>query len=238
MARMPRFFVEGVPMHVVQRGNDRRALFLDDRDFVRFSGLLEHAARKYGAAIHAYVFMTNHIHLLATPATPASLPRAMQWAFSRYVAHFNARYGRIGALLESRYRAAVVDDDRYLFACMRYIELNPVRAGMSPGPADYQWSSFHANGAGVDDPLLTPHPAYRALGGDPQTRRSNYVGLFRDAVPNAAIDLIRDATRYGWAIGGSRFRSLVATTGRRAGRLPLGRPAGPAAATRTSRSRV
>lgn len=238
MPRMPRFFVEGVPMHVVQRGNDRRALFLDDQDFVRFANLLEHAARKYGAAVHAYVFMTNHVHLLATPATPASVPRAMQWAYSRYVAHFNVRYGRNGALLESRYRAAVVDDDRYLFACMRYIELNPVRAGMSSGPADYRWSSFHSNAAGADDSLLTQHPAYRALGGDPHQRRASYLELFRDAVPHPAIDLIRDATRYGWAIGGSRFRSLVTTAGRRAERLPLGRPARPASATRTSRSRV
>lgn len=224
MPRMPRFFAQGVPLHVVQRGNDRRPIFLEPADYAHFLACLLSAARKHGAAIHGYVLMTNHVHLLMTPTTPASVPKAMQSTFSRYVTYFNARNERTGTLLESRYRAAIVDDEHYLLTCMRYIELNPVRAGMATHPGEYRWSSFCANAFGAPDDLLTPHPAFRALGVSRAEHRTAYVDLFRGAISDVDIDLIRDATQHAWAIGGKEFRERTRLSGRRAERLSLGRP--------------
>jgi len=226
MPRMPRFFAEGVPQHVVQRGNDRRPIFLELEDYAHFLACLLSAVRKHGAAIHGYVLMTNHVHLLMTPTTATTIPKAMQSTFSRYVTYFNARNQRTGTLLESRYRAAIVDDEHYLVACMRYIELNPVRAGLVTHPAEYRWSSFRANAFGAPDDLLTPHPAFRALGVSRDDRGTAYVDLFRGAMPDADLDLIRDATQHAWAIGGKGFRERTSSWGRRAERLPLGRPRG------------
>lgn len=224
MPRMPRFFIDGVPQHVIQRGNDRRAIFLEREDYLHFVAFLLSAARRHEAVIHAYVLMTNHVHLLMTPTTPTSVPKTMQSTFSRFVTYFNTRHGRTGTLLESRYKAAIVDDENYLFACMRYIELNPVRAGLVPHPAEYRWSSFRANAFGTPDDLVTPHPAFRALGVSRDDRGTASAGLFRGAMPDADPDVIRDATQHAWAIGGKGFRERASSSGRRAERLPSGRP--------------
>lgn len=224
MPRMPRYFVEGVPQHVVQRGNDRRPIFLEQDDYSHFLACLLSAARKHGAAIHAYVLMTNHVHLLMTPTTPASVPKTMQSTFSRYVTYFNARNERTGTLLESRYRATIVEEEHYLVTCMRYIELNPVRAGMVNHPAEYRWSSFRANAFGAPDDLLTPHPAFRTLGVSRDDCGTAYVEHFRGAIPVADLDRIRDATQHAWAIGGKRFLERTGSSGRRPERLPSGRP--------------
>jgi putative transposase len=167
--------------------------------------------------------MTNHVHLLATPSTPESLPKTMQWTFGRYVAYFNGRCGRTGTLLQGRYRATVVDDEHYLLTCMRYIELNPVRAGIASGPGEYAWSSFHANATGESDDLLTPHAVFRSLGGTRAERAATYLALFREVLAEADLDLIRDATHHGWAIGRSTFAERIAAASRRAHRLSSGR---------------
>jgi putative transposase len=232
MARLPRFFVPDTPQHVIQRGNDRQPIFRTSADHAFFLGCLEFAARRHGVAIHAYVLMTNHVHLLATPETGTSLPRAMQSLGRVYVQYFNSMHSRSGTLWEGRYKATIVESDRYLLACMRYIELNPVRAGLVEHPERYPWSSHRANAFGVFDPLVRAHPLYRTLGATPANRRAAYLALFGQAVANGETHAIRDATQNAWALGGAEFRRDLERLGRRAERAPLGRPIKSGTATR------
>jgi putative transposase len=224
MSRLPRFFLPGVPLHVVQRGNDRRSIFLESDDYAFCRDCFWHAARKCGVAIHAYVLMTNHLHVLATPACATSLPRMMQSVGRVYVQYFNSKCARTGTLWEGRYKAAIVDDEHYLLTCMRYIELNPVRAGMVSNPGEYPWSSFRANGLGDADPIVTHHPAFAQLGSTPGDRRVAYRELFRSAIPEDEVCAIRDATQNAWALGSAAFRSKASALSRRSERLPRGRP--------------
>ena len=159
MPRLPRFFVPCTPLHVIQRGNDRAPIFGGVADLAFFRGCLAHAARRHAVAIHAYVLMTNHVHLLVTPTFAMSVPKMMQSIGRIYVQYFNSVYRRTGTLWEGRYKAAIVDDERYLLTCMRYIELNPVRAHMAASPGDFGWSSFRANACGAPDDLVVPHTA-------------------------------------------------------------------------------
>jgi putative transposase len=168
--------------------------------------------------------MTNHVHLLATPETATSLPRAVQSVGRVYVQYFNSMQGRSGTLWEGRYKAAIVDSDRYLLACMRYIELNPVRAGLVEHPERFPWSSHRTNAFGVSDPLVNPHSLYRALGTTPATRRAAYLALFGQPVADDETFAIRDATQNAWALGSTEFRRNVERLGRRAERASLGRP--------------
>jgi putative transposase len=168
--------------------------------------------------------MPNHFHLLATPSHAATLPRLMQSLGRVYVQYFNRTYRRTGTLWEGRYRCTVVDDEHYLFACMRYIELNPVRANIAPRPESYPWSSHLANAAGVDDDMTRPHPLFLALGSSSTNRQAAYRKLFLDVIPDDHLRAIRDATQNAWALGDRTFAGKVAATGRRAERLPLGRP--------------
>jgi putative transposase len=164
MARQPRLDLPGIAQHVVQRGNDRHVCFAADTDYLRYLQELREASSKHDCAIHAYVLMTNHVHLLATPAATGGISRMMQAVGRRYVGSFNARDHRTGTLWEGRFKAALVDTDRYLLTCYRYIELNPVRAHMTDNPADYPWSSYHHNALGQFSPLITPHAQYTILG--------------------------------------------------------------------------
>jgi putative transposase len=223
MPRLPRFFVPGLPLHVILRGNNRAPIFRAPEDCLFYRACLSNASRRHGVAIHAYVLMTNHVHVLATPASPTSMPKTMQAVGQVYVRYFNAIHERTGTLFEGRYKAAIVDDDGYLLACMRYIELNPVRAGIVALPGDYRWSSYHVNAWGEDDPLVQPHALYRLLGREPGDRRATYRGLFADAIGDEAIARIRDATQHGWALGDARFRQNVTALNRRAERLAKGR---------------
>ena len=224
MARLPRFFVPGLPLHVIQRGNDRAPIFGGPDDLAFFRECVEHGVRKHDVALHAYVFMTNHIHLLATPGTATSLPKMMQGIGRVYVQYFNSRYRRTGTLWEGRYKAAIVDDERYLLTCMRYIELNPVRAGMVALPAEYLWSSHRANACAGIDSLIRPHPVYRQLGESTETRQAAYRDLFRSSIAQNELCVIRDATQNAWAMGSAAFREKIAALSRRGERLPLGRP--------------
>ena len=224
MPRLPRFFVSGLPLHVIQRGNDRAPIFGGRGDLEFFRECLAYAARRHAVAIHAYVLMTNHVHLLVTPTFAVSVPKMMQAIGRVYVQYFNSIYRRTGTLWEGRYKAAIVDDEPYLLTCMRYIELNPVRARMVTSPSDFAWSSFRANACGAPDDLVAPHAVYCRLGHSREARQAAYRELFRAAIPEADLCTIRDATQNAWALGGEVFCREIEALSRRAKRAPMGRP--------------
>lgn len=227
MPRLPRFFLDGVPLHVIQRGNDRVAIFGEAEDYVFFRRWLARTSREHGVSIHAYVLMTNHLHLLATPAVAHSLPRMMQSLGRVYVQYFNGKYSRTGTLWEGRYKATVVHDEAYLLTCMRYIELNPVRARMTEGPESYRWSSHRANALGEPDGLVCPHPIYQGLGATRAERHAAYGELFGEPLPDTDLRLIRESTQKCWALGDDAFRQRVTASGRRAAPVAVGRPPKP-----------
>lgn len=225
MARLPRLTLADQPHHVIQRGNNRQAIFVDRADHEVFLALLGDNAVASGVALHAYVLMDNHFHLLATPSTAEGLPQWMQAVGRRYVRYFNDRHGRTGTLWEGRYKSTLIQTDRYLLACMAYIDLNPVRAGIVAEARDYPWSS-HGHYAGLrQDKLLTPHPLYWALGNTPFAREAAYAELVRGGVSRADQATLTDATLHGWAVGDRTFLdSLQKTTGRRLHKARPGRP--------------
>ena len=219
MARLGRYFLPHQPLHVIQRGNNRQPIFSCRDDYRRLHAWLAEAAAAHDSAVHAYVLMTNHFHLLVTPGSEQSLPRAMQAVGRRYVRHVNNANRRIGTLWEGRYRAAPIDSEVYFLACCRYVELNPVRAGMVAHPGDYGWSSYHGHVSGAADPLL-----YRGLGSSPDERRGAHRALFELPGDTAFLDGLRAATNGGWALGDERFqRQLAAAVGRRSVPLSRGR---------------
>lgn len=225
MARLPRLDLPGIPQHIVQRGNDRQPCFADNDDYLRYRQELREATDKYACALHAYVLMTNHVHLLVTPDAPGGASRMMQAIGRRYVGTFNARYRRTGTLWEGRFKSALVDSHTYLLTCYRYIELNPVRAGMVRLPDDYRWSSHRCNAFGEPDPGITPHLRYLSLGADPASRQAAYRDLFNDTLDPADADALRDHTRQNKACGNDRFRSRIeALIGRSMEIRPRGRP--------------
>lgn len=223
MARLPRYALPGQPQHVIQRGNNRSALFAAETDYQFFRDCLKTACEDHRCQIHAYVFMTNHVHLLMTPENDAGIGKVMQSLGRRYVQYFNFTYARTGTLWEGRYKATLVDTERYLLTCYRYIELNPVRAGVVSHPGEYRWSSHGANALGRYDSLLTTHAQYLALGTDAITRQAAYRELFQVGIDEATVRDIREATNKGWALGNDRFREEVAALlNRRARPLPKG----------------
>jgi putative transposase len=225
MARIPRIDLPGVAQHIVQRGNDRQACFADDADYLHYRQELGEAARKHDCALHAYVLMTNHVHLLVTPHAPGASSRMMQAIGRRYVGSFNARYRRTGTLWEGRFKSALVDSERYVLACYRYIELNPVRAGMVPAATDYRWSSHARNAHGLHDPRITPHPAYTALGTTDAERVHAYRQLFDTGQDPGDDDALRRATRQQKTWGSERFRlQIEALSKRELAVRPRGRP--------------
>jgi len=226
MARQPRFFVAGEVLHVIQRGNNRGPIFASEEDYRLFLDCLVQASRLHGVLIHAYVLMTNHVHLLATPLRKESLPKVLQSVGRRYVQYFNCAYQRSGTLWEGRYRATVVDSERYLLTCMRYIELNPVRAGMVGHPGEYRWTSYHANAQGAPDVLIRPHELYERLGHSGPEQQRAYRQLFRAQLSGVDVEAIRDATNKNWALGNEQFKQRIeALSGRRSNLVRKGRPA-------------
>ena len=200
-------------------------MFVEPTDYLFLRECLVEACERHGCRVHAYVFMTNHAHVLITPTTPSGVSEVMQTVGRRYVRRFNDTYRRTGTLWEGRYKATVVETDRYLLACHRYIELNPVRAGLVERPKDYRWSSYHANALGDRDPLVTQHESLHKLGTNARGRRTAYRALVDDGLPDSTINEIRDATNHGWALGSQRFREEIATLlGRRTQPAIRGRP--------------
>lgn len=225
MARLPRLFLPGQPIHAIQRGNNREPIFATEEDYRFYIECLAKAATEQGLAIHAYVLMTNHVHLLVTPETEESLSKTMQSVGRRYVQYFNHAYQRSGTLWEGRYKSTLIQSERYLLTCMRYIELNPVRAAMVGHPGDYPWSSYRANALGDENVLLTPHLLYRRLGATPEDRQKAYRQLFRVQIGKEELETIRNATNKAWVLGEGRFCEKVeALSQRRATPLPKGRP--------------
>jgi putative transposase len=197
-----RFRLANIPQHVVQRGNNGEVCFRDDEDFLEYLGRLAAASRKFDVAVHAYVLMTNHMHLLATPHSLDGVGKMMQAVGSAYVPIFNARHHRSGTLWDGRFYSSLVGSDAYFWNCHRYIELNPVRAGLVREPGAYRWSSFPHNAKGSQDPVITPHPAYHALGANAATA---YLGMFGKALEDRTVLEIRETLRRELAFGSEAF---------------------------------
>ena len=225
MARLPRLTLAGYPHHIIQRGNNRQLIFADTQDFETMLALLTANAHKFAVAVHAYVLMDNHFHLLATPATAEALPLMMQAVGRSYVRYFNHRHGRSGTLWEGRYRSTLIETERYLLACMVYIDLNPVRAGMVGRVADWRWSG-HAHNVGLRaDALVTPHALYWALGNTPFAREAAYGALVQSGVSRKQQDALTDAALRGWALGEADFvAALQKKSPRRVTKAKAGRP--------------
>jgi putative transposase len=225
MARLPRLIVPNQPHHVIQRGNNRQHIFLDDEDYLNFLKWMREAARLFKVAIHAFVLMPNHIHLLVSPGDTSGLAKMMQWIGRYYVPYFNGKYQRVGTLWQGRYKATVIDSERYFMVCCRYIELNPVRAHIVQTPGEYRWSSF-AHHAGIAvDPYLTDHPVYWALGNTPFDRQAAYKQLMEQALTSKDVVEIAEATDKGWVLGSEKFKQgLEKQTNRRVGPAKRGRP--------------
>ena len=218
------------PLHVIQRGNDRKAVFFSEDDFAKYRDWLIEAAETCGLTVHAYVLMTNHVHLLAVPAKAEGLPRTMQSLGRRYVRYINRSQGRTGTLWEGRYRACPIDSDEYFISCCRYIELNPVRARMVEHPRQYRWSSYRAHAEGRPDALAAYHPVFRRLGRTVDERAKRYRALIREDLDPAFVDALRTATNGGWVLGGEKFRQQIEEAARR---RAAPRPPGPAPKTKT-----
>lgn len=225
MPRRPRMYVPGFPYHLVQRGNDRKPCFFDSADRERYLDLLCKAMAMYGVSLHAYVLMTNHIHLLLTPQEPDSISRMTRVTGSRYAQYINKRYQRTGTLWEGRHKSSLIDSQIYLLRCYRYIEMNPVRAGMVPRPGDYRWSSYAANISGAPCAILTPHTAYLGLGASEAERGAAYRQIVDEALDEQTLQAIRSATHYCQPLGSERFlKFLENELGIPLGRQARGRP--------------
>lgn len=209
MARGPRLIVPGIALHIVQRGHNRQDCFRHDTDYLVYLSHLRELSAQMQCALHCYCLMTNHVHLLLTPSSPQGCGLLMRNLGQRYVQYFNRRYQRSGTLWEGRYHSCLVDSAAYVVACHRYIERNPVRAGMVPSAADYRWSSHNGNTGRVSNTVLTAHPEYLALAANDTSRRAAYAELFAVADEPAFLAAIRDATHGGFALVGERLRSAL-----------------------------
>lgn len=209
MPRKPRFILPGIPQHVIQRGNNREPCFFSEQDFTRYKEDLKIACDKFQCHVHAYVLMTNHVHLLITPLTTYSLSEVMQSLGRRYVRFINTTYHRSGTLWEGRFKASIVDSEAYLLSCMRYIELNPVRASMVNHPAEYRWSSYAANALGQKDIMVTPHPLYTALDKIASQRQHAYRELFCHHMNTTLLHSIRDALNQELVLGRDDFKDKI-----------------------------
>lgn len=225
MPRRPRIHLSGLPLHIVQRGHNRDACFFAEEDYLAYREWLGEAIKSTGSQLHAYVQMTNHVHLLLTPPEPEAVSRLAISLGRRYVQYINKTYRRTGTLWDSRYKSSLVQTDAYLLLCQRYIELNPVRAAMVDDPALYRWSSYRANGLGQPDPLLMPHEVYTDLGRTDAERQAAYRALFRSELDGDAICDIRRALEQSQPLGDARFLdNIERATGQRREARPRGRP--------------
>jgi putative transposase len=225
MPRAPRIDVAGLPQHLIVRGNDRADIFFGSGDRSYFLDCIGQASRTRECDVHAFVLMDNHVHLLATSQVSGAVSRLMQDVGRRYVKRVNKKYGRTGTRFEGRFKSSIVQTDAYFLACMRYIEMNPVRAAMVAHPEQFRWSSHRSNASGAPAGLLTPHAEYLALGNQPLERAAAYRRLFDEAIESKQIEAIRESARHSRALGDAAFyRALEATLGRSVRPVPQGRP--------------
>lgn len=224
MPRRARCYLPGFPYHIVQRGNNREACFIEPENYETYLELWKEVVRRYDVKVHAYCLMTNHIHFLATPETETGLSNTSRVVGSRYAQYMNKRYRRTGTLWEGRHRSSLIQQDEYLLACYRYIELNPVRAGMVSRPEEYPWSSHGANAWG-DKSWVIPHDVFLALADEPGIRREIYRGLFATEQSEECLSLFRNAAHYCQPVGDDRFRvQIEANYGVKLGQMARGRP--------------
>ena len=227
MARLPRLTLAGYPHHIILRGNNRQAIFMDSADFQRTLALLQVNAQEQQVQIHAYVLMSNHLHLLLTPLQNDSLPKMMQAVGRSYVLYFNKRHGRSGTLWEGRYRSALIQTERYFLACMAYIDLNPVRAGMVAQAADYLWSSHGHYIGRQSEAWLSPHPLYWEMGNTPFAREAAYAAMVQSGIDQKQQQALTSSALSGWALGEDVFvEGLQKQTPRRVNAAKAGRPFG------------
>lgn len=225
MPRRPRLTLPNVPLHLIQRGNNRQVCFVAAEDYRFYLDWLADYSGKTGCRIHAYVLMTNHVHLLVSAKRGGAVGEMMKALGQRYVQYFNRTYQRSGTLWEGRYRSCLTQAEEYLLACQRYIELNPVRAGMVEHPAEYRWSSYRTNAQGEADSLIQPHEVYEAMGSDSSSRQAVYRELFRHELEPRLVDEIRRATNGNYTLGDTRFtEQIAAALGRRVTPGKPGRP--------------
>ena len=225
MARLPRLTLAGYPHHVIQRGNNRQSIFVTVADYRYLLDLIEENAKKFDVDVHAYVLMTNHFHLLATPQNDKGLPLLMQAVGRSYVRYFNDTHRRTGSLWEGRYRSTLIETDRYLLACMAYIDLNPVRAGMVAEPIDYAWSSHGFYSGARSDKLITPHALFWDLANTPFGREAAYADLVRVGISAEQQAALTRSALAGWALGEADFvADLQKRTERRVNKAKVGRP--------------
>jgi putative transposase len=226
MPRRSRITLAEVPQHLIQRGNNREATFHEHDDYVAYLGWLSQAAKKYDCRIFAYVLMTNHVHLLAATGEGYGLSLMMQYVGRHFVRYFNKKYRRSGTLWEGRFRATLVDTEAYFLRCSRYIECNPVRAGMVEQPGQYRWSSYRHRAYGEPDALLSTHEQYQRLGfGTDERQEAAYRALFDIVIARDELEEIRDATNRGWPLGGDAFKMRVEQALQRPAKPPKrGRP--------------
>ncbi len=225
MPRRSRIHLDGQPLHIVQRGHNREPCFFAEQDYFTYLHWLAEALKQEACALHAYALMTNHVHLLITPKRAESVPKLIIALGRRYVQYINTTYRRTGTLWDSRYKSSLIQADTYLLTCMRYIELNPVRAAMVDDPAHYRWTSYKVNALGQASSLITPHAVYQQLGTNDNARQSAYRALFRTELDKEAIDDLRLALNQNQPLGNSRFYAKIEKmTGARREAKPRGRP--------------
>jgi len=225
MPRPKRLNIPGMPQHITQRGNNRQPCFSDNLDYRLYLKLLARSCQKHYCRLHAYALMGNHVHLLLTPDIEDGVSLMVRDLGRDYVLRFNKRHERTGTLWEGRFRSSLIDSDRYMLACYRYIELNPVRAQMVKDPANYPWSSFRANGLGHSQEMITPHPTWLALGANDSVRRHSYLELFKTVLPDDLLSQIRYGLRKGLPTGNESFMEQVESTlGIKLGTGKRGRP--------------
>ena len=207
MARLPRLVLPHQPHHLLQQGNNQQAIFRDTEDYQRFLGWLRDSAREFKVAVHAYVLMPNHVHLLATPSTEQGLAQMMQRLGRYYVPWYNARHARSGSLFQGRFKTSLIDPAQYFMLCSRYIESNPVRVQLVAELLDYPWSSYPHHAGLHPDPVITDHALYWALGNTPFQREAAYIELSRPALAPEELAQINTSLLKGWPLGSDTFKA-------------------------------
>ena len=228
MPRKPRFFLPDVPVHIVQRGHSREPVFFENDDYSAYLHWVDEAADRYDCALHAYVLMTNHIHFLVTPQDKQGAILMMQHIGRRYTPYINHTYGSSGSIWEGRYKASLIHDEDYLLTCMRYIELNPVRANLVKNPAQYRWSSYRCNAQGIENKLIRPHSLYQRLGRTKADRCEAYKALFKAHLDPEDLKDIRASLQTGTPLGNNYFKEKIEKKLKtKVGQARRGRPDGP-----------
>lgn len=226
MARTSRIVIPNLPHHIIQQGNDRQPIFRDEEDYQVFHAWMREAARQFKVAIHAYVLMGNHLHLLATPSDAQGLARMMQLLGRFYVPYFNRKYDRTGTLWQGRFKTSVIESDPYFLSCSRHIEMLPVREGVVPHPADYKWSSYLHHVGDKPDSLIADHPLYWALGNTPFEREAAYKQFMQQPIPQDEVNSLGLTVGKGWTLGSEQFQiQLEKKINRRVRPGKRGRPA-------------